>query len=68
MITRIEQGTPEERFTGFAPVVLAQTDWYGQQAYIMQRLSDGRLFLIYPRGMADEAMEQMERRFEEMAW
>lgn len=61
-IQRIEAGTKLERIVGAKPYVLAVDYWYGRPATVYQRVSDLRIFTVYPRGAAKDWLDRLEER------
>ncbi len=66
-ITRIEvtgndwKDNPTTNLIGREPYVIATSrPWYGHSAYLLQRRSDKRLFLVYPRGMTAGVLNDFE--------
>ena len=50
-ITLIEAGSPAENLTGARPVIVARHR--DGHSYLARRVSDGRLFFIYRRGLSE---------------
>lgn len=59
-ITRIEEGSRLERITGNRPYIITSAEWYGKKAIVYKRVSDGRLFTVYPKGASALWLDELE--------
>ena len=58
--TRVQMVSAGARLTGPRLVALSQGHWYGRPAVACERVSDGRLFTVYPKGAAAGFLDSLE--------